>query len=119
MSQSKGAENLIGDFAPKLVELTDPVLFDDVWKEKNSQNGSQPDHRGRIDCLKSSRPVAFSSELRGGEWSQERRIDRSHHSSRFLRRLANAMSAILIAKELFSKPRESQAKDAQSKYSKP
>jgi 4-carboxymuconolactone decarboxylase len=28
---SDGAKNLIGDFSPKLVELTDRVLFDDVW----------------------------------------------------------------------------------------
>jgi 4-carboxymuconolactone decarboxylase len=26
-----GAQKLIGDFAPKLVELTDDVLFGDVW----------------------------------------------------------------------------------------
>jgi 4-carboxymuconolactone decarboxylase len=25
------AQKLIGDFAPKLVELTDDVLFGDVW----------------------------------------------------------------------------------------
>ena len=26
------AQQLIGDFAPKLVELTDDVLFGDVWE---------------------------------------------------------------------------------------
>jgi 4-carboxymuconolactone decarboxylase len=29
---SKAAENLIGNFAPKLIELTDRVLFDDIWE---------------------------------------------------------------------------------------
>ena len=29
---SSGAKKLIGDFAPKLAELTDQVLFDDVWE---------------------------------------------------------------------------------------
>jgi 4-carboxymuconolactone decarboxylase len=29
---SNAAQQLIGDFAPKLVELTDRVLFDDVWE---------------------------------------------------------------------------------------
>ena len=29
---SDGAKKLIGDFSPKLVELTDRVLFDDVWE---------------------------------------------------------------------------------------
>ena len=31
---SDGAQKLIGDFSPKLVELTDRVLFDDVWERK-------------------------------------------------------------------------------------
>ena len=34
MCQSKAAENLIGSFAPKLVEWTDRVLFDDIWARK-------------------------------------------------------------------------------------
>ena len=29
--EPSGAQKLIGDFAPKLVELTDDVLFSDVW----------------------------------------------------------------------------------------
>ncbi len=32
--QSNAAEQLIGAFAPKLVELTDRVLFDDIWERK-------------------------------------------------------------------------------------
>ena len=31
---SDGARKLIGDFSPKLVELTDQVLFDDIWERK-------------------------------------------------------------------------------------
>ena len=30
--QPTPAQQLIGDFAPKLVELTDDVLFGDVWE---------------------------------------------------------------------------------------
>lgn len=30
--QPTPAQKMIGDFAPKLVELTDHVLFDDVWE---------------------------------------------------------------------------------------
>ena len=30
--RADGAQKLIGDFSPKLVELTDRVLFDDVWE---------------------------------------------------------------------------------------
>ncbi len=29
-----GAQKMFGDFAPKLVELTDKVLFDDVWERE-------------------------------------------------------------------------------------
>ena len=32
MPESTPAQRAIGDFAPKLVELTDDVLFGDVWK---------------------------------------------------------------------------------------
>lgn len=38
MSQSRAAENLIASSAPKRVELTDRVLFDDVWERKQSSN---------------------------------------------------------------------------------
>lgn len=30
-SQPSAAQRLVGDFAPKIVELTDNVLFGDVW----------------------------------------------------------------------------------------
>jgi 4-carboxymuconolactone decarboxylase len=32
MTEPSPAQRAIGDFAPKLVELTDDVLFGDVWK---------------------------------------------------------------------------------------
>jgi 4-carboxymuconolactone decarboxylase len=31
---STGAQQLIGNFAPKLVDLTERVLFDDIWERK-------------------------------------------------------------------------------------
>ena len=34
MSQSKAAESLLGNLAPQLVELSDRVLFDDIWERK-------------------------------------------------------------------------------------
>lgn len=30
--EPSGAQKMIGDFAPKLVDLTDRVLFGDVWE---------------------------------------------------------------------------------------
>src|SRR5437016_14499578 len=35
MAKSDSAQKLIGDFSPKLVELTDRVLFGDVWERKD------------------------------------------------------------------------------------
>jgi 4-carboxymuconolactone decarboxylase len=32
--EPSGAQKMFGDFAPKLVELTDDVLFGDVWEGK-------------------------------------------------------------------------------------
>jgi 4-carboxymuconolactone decarboxylase len=31
-NQQTAAQQMIGDFAPKLVELTDEVLFGDIWE---------------------------------------------------------------------------------------
>lgn len=31
-NEPTGAQQLIGDFSPKLVSLTDDVLFEDVWR---------------------------------------------------------------------------------------
>ena len=39
------AQQLIGDTAPKLVELTDQVLFGDVWERPGALAARpQPDH---------------------------------------------------------------------------
>jgi len=35
---SDGARKLIADFSPKLVDLTDRVLFGDVWERKELSN---------------------------------------------------------------------------------
>ena len=58
---SDGAKKLIGDFSPKLVELTGRVLLDDIWERKELSNAiaalspsrpwvalNRPDHCGFI-----------------------------------------------------------------------
>jgi hypothetical protein len=50
---SDGAKKLIGDFSPKLVELTDRVLFDDVW-ERSELSKLKPHYRRGTDCVESS-----------------------------------------------------------------
>jgi 4-carboxymuconolactone decarboxylase len=44
--EPSGAQKLIGDFAPKLVELTDDVLFGDVWARRELA----PRDRSLITC---------------------------------------------------------------------
>lgn len=104
MGKSKGAHNLIGDFAPKLVELTDQVLFDDVWERKEL---SKRDRSlitvaalialNRPDQLRFHLNYAVENGVK-----KEELIEVITHLA-FYSGWPNAMSAILIAKELFAK----------------
>jgi hypothetical protein len=87
--KSDSAEKLIGDFSPKLVELTDQVLFDDIWERKElSKRDRSLITVAALIALNSSRPVAVSSWAGGGKWSERAGADRDHYSSGVLRRLA-------------------------------
>jgi 4-carboxymuconolactone decarboxylase len=37
--QPSRAQQLMGDIAPKLAELTDDVLYADIWERPNSRSG--------------------------------------------------------------------------------
>ena len=105
MGKSKGAQNLLGDFAPKLVQLTDEVLFDDVWERKEL---SKRDRSlitvaalialNRPDQLRFHLNYAVENGLK-----KEELIEVITHLA-FYSGWPNAMTAILITKELFSKP---------------
>jgi 4-carboxymuconolactone decarboxylase len=41
------AQKMIGDFAPKLVQLTDDVLFGDIWQRPGLIGGTRPHGAGR------------------------------------------------------------------------
>ncbi|MFE5512263.1 carboxymuconolactone decarboxylase family protein [Streptomyces sp. NPDC056529] len=59
------AQQLLGDFAPKMVQLTDEVLFGDVWKRE----GLSPRDRSLITIAilaATSRPDQLHSHLRLG-----------------------------------------------------
>ena len=102
--QSKAAQNLIGDFAPKLVELTDRVLFDDVWERTEL---SRRDRSlitvaalvalNRPDQLRFHLGRAVENGVK-----QEELIEAITHLA-FYSGWPNAMSAIMTAKEVFSK----------------
>ncbi|PFN78558.1 4-carboxymuconolactone decarboxylase [Bacillus sp. AFS076308] len=98
------AQKLLGDFAPKLVELTDDVLFGDVWERSEL---SKRDRSlitvaslltgGNTEQLKSHLNLAKQNGL-----SEEELIEAITHLA-FYAGWAKAMSAMMVAKEVFSK----------------
>ncbi|MGB2604495.1 MAG: carboxymuconolactone decarboxylase family protein [Candidatus Sulfotelmatobacter sp.] len=102
--QSKVAENMIGIFAPKLVELTDRVLFDDIWERKElSKRDRSLITVAALIALNRTDQLRFhlGKAVENGVKEQEL-IEVITHLA-FYSGWPNAMSAIMIAKELFSK----------------
>ncbi|ANY71090.1 4-carboxymuconolactone decarboxylase [Paenibacillus sp. BIHB 4019] len=98
------AQKMIGDFAPKLVQLNDDVLFGDVWERKELS----PRERSLI---------TVSSLITGGNTQQlgfhlnkamenglsEEELKEAITHLAFYAGWPKAMSAIMVAKEVFSK----------------
>ena len=102
--KSNGAQKLIGSFAPKLVELTDRVLFDDIWERPELS----PRDRSLITVaalIALNRPDQLRFHLgkavENGVGEQEL-VEVITHLA-FYSGWPNAMTAIMVAKELFSK----------------
>jgi|SRR5215469_1395745 len=101
---SNAAQKLIGAFSPKLVELTDRVLFDDVWERKEL---SKRDRSlvtvaalialNRPDQLRFHLNYAVENGV-----SKEELIEVITHLA-FYSSWPNAMTAIVVAKEAFAK----------------
>jgi 4-carboxymuconolactone decarboxylase len=101
---SNSARQLIGDFAPKLVELTDRVLFDDVWERKElSKRDRSLITVSALIALNRTDQLRFhlGRALENGVTEQDL-IEAITHLA-FYSGWPNAMSAIIIAKEVFSK----------------
>ena len=103
--EASAAQKMIGDFAPKLVELTDRVLFGDVWERPELSKRD----RSLITVaalIAMNRPDQLRFHLgravENGVKEQEL-IEAITHLA-FYSGWPNAMTAIMIAKELFSKP---------------
>ena len=104
MSKEPSAiEKMIGDFAPKLVELTDRVLFGDVWErpELSKRDRSLVTVAALI-ALNRTEQLQFhlKKALENG-LKKEELIEVITHLA-FYSGWPNAMSAIMIAKEVFS-----------------
>jgi 4-carboxymuconolactone decarboxylase len=101
---SNAAQQLIGDFAPKLVELTDRVLFDDVWertelskRDRSLVTVAALIALNRPDQLRFHLRFAVENGVR-----KEELIEAITHLA-FYSGWPNAMNAIMVAKEVFSK----------------
>ena len=97
------AEKLPGDFAPKLVELTDRVLFGDVWErpELSKRDRSLATVAALVAM---NRPDQLRIHLKRAVengFSKQELIEVITHLA-FYSGWPNAMSAILIGKETFS-----------------
>jgi len=101
------AQKMIGDFAPKLADLTDDVLFGDVWqrpelskRDRSIATVSALVAMNRPDQLRFHLDYALQNGVK-----KEELIEAITHLA-FYSGWPNAMSAIMVAKDVFSKARE-------------
>ncbi len=102
--EPSAVEKMIGGFAPKLVELTDNVLFGDIWERKELSKRDRSLATvaalialNRPDQLRFHLKKAVENGL-----TKEELIEVITHLA-FYSGWPNAMSAIMMAKEVFSK----------------
>ena len=79
------AQKLIGTFLPKMVSLTDDVLFGDIWERKRPlETRSELDYRCRFDRRRKHRTTPRSSDESKRQWPDGDRTQRGDHPSRVL-----------------------------------
>jgi 4-carboxymuconolactone decarboxylase len=103
-ARSRPSQGAIGDFAPKLAELTDTVLYGDIWErpELSKRDRSLVTVAALIAL---NRPDQLRSHLRIARQNgvtQEEVIETITHLA-FYAGWPNAVSAIAVAKEVFEK----------------
>ena len=102
--QPTRAQQLIGDFSPKLVELTDDVLFGDVWARPQLS----PRDRSLVTVsalIAMNRPDQLRSHLvraRDNGVTQEEIVESITHLA-FYAGWPSAITAVTVAKEVFEK----------------
>lgn len=106
MSKEPSAvEKMIGDFAPKLVDLTDRVLFGEVWErpELSKRDRSLVTVAALIALNRPEQLRFHLNKALDNGLKKEELIEVITHLA-FYSGWPNAMTAIMIAKELFTKP---------------
>jgi alkylhydroperoxidase/carboxymuconolactone decarboxylase family protein YurZ len=99
------AQKLIGDFAPKLLELTDNVLFGDVWErpELSKRDRSLITVSALIALHRPDQLRRHLQRARDNGLTREELVETITHLA-FYAGWPNAMTAVLIARELFETP---------------
>jgi 4-carboxymuconolactone decarboxylase len=98
------AQALIGDFAPKLAELTDKVIFGDVWERSQlSKRDRSMITVAALIALNRTDQLRFhlSKALEHGV-TREELVEVITHLA-FYSGWPNSMSAVMIAKDVVSK----------------
>lgn len=102
--KSRVAEKMLGGFAPKLIEITDRVLFDDIWERKElSKRDRSLITVAALIALNRPDQLRFhlGRAIENGVKEQEL-VEVITHLA-FYSGWPTAMTASSIAKELFSK----------------
>jgi 4-carboxymuconolactone decarboxylase len=101
--EPSGAQKLIGDFAPKLVSLTDDVLFGDIWRrselaprDRSLITVAALITNGSTDQLRAHLGIAKANGL------TETELKEVIIHLAFYAGWPRAMSAITIAKDVFT-----------------
>lgn len=100
--QESAAQRMIEDFAPKLVELTDDVLFGDVWAREELS----PRDRSLITVAaltangNTTQPPGHLNRARANGFSEAEISEGITHLA-FYAGWPRAMSAIRVAREVF------------------
>ena len=102
--EPSGAERMLGNFAPKLVELTDHVLFADVWERKElSKRDRSLITVAALVALNRPDQLRFHLGRAVENGAQEQELVEAITHLAFYAGWPSAMSAMSIAKEIFSK----------------
>ncbi len=102
--QHSRAQQLVGDFAPKLAELTDDVLFGDVWaRPVLSRRDRSLITVASLVTSSSTEQLASHLRLAKENGLTEDELKEAIIHLAFYAGWPKAMSAVLIAKQVFSK----------------
>ena len=101
--EQTAAQIMIGDFAPKLVQLTDEVLFGDVWarKELSPRDRSLITVAALIAGGNAEQLPFHLAKARENGLTETELVEAITHLA-FYCGWPRAMSAIMIAKQLFN-----------------